>query len=227
MRTLLSPFEVIKYSAAGSSYPLDNIRILIPIYELEFMLSCLGEDFYNAMLKDKNSFEVAKQWVKGTTYNSGDLVIYNGSILECCNSLNSTEPSITNDKWREPDKFKKKSFNALWEYYLRSILAFKVYKEAIPQDTIKSSAKGLVVTAQDQSGAMTAQNKDIEYVLRHIQNQIDIQVNGMKNFITSKHKEFTKDSTKGYDFSTVNFIKEECDNCVESGKVNRRVGFMY
>jgi len=225
MQNLITPFEVVKYSAAGNSYPLDNIRLLIQILEREFMISCIGEDYYNLMLNNVRKFDTAKAWVKATSYSAGDYVIYNGAILESCVSLNNTEPSVINDKWKEPAKFTKKAYNSLWDLYLKNILAFKIYKEAIPHDTIKSGAKGLVVSGADGSGAATATHKDVEYILRHIQNNIDLLVSGLNKYITDQYDLFKTDSTKGFDFSEVKFIKDSCDTCNVPGKRNRRMGF--
>jgi len=226
MPNLLTPFEVVKYSAAGKSYPLDNIRLLIPVFERDFMISCIGEPYYNSMLKDVRKFDTAKLWVKGTSYNASDYVIYNGSILESCKSLNTSEPSITNEDWRIPNKFSKKAFNSLWDNYLRNVLCFKIYKEALPQDTILSGAKGLVVTTADQSGAMTAQAKDIEYILRHIQKHIDLLIDGMKNFIQINNDLYKLDPTKGFDYSEIYFVKEDCEPCNIQGKQNRTIAFL-
>lgn len=226
MPNLLTPFEVIKYSAAGKSYPLDNIRLLIPVFERDFMIGCIGEPYYNLMLKDVRKFDTAKAWINGTSYNTGDYIIYNGSILESCKSTNTTEPSVINENWREPNKFNKKAYNSLWDNYLRNVLCFKIYKEALPQDTFLSGAKGLVITSQDQSGAMTAQSKDVEYILRHIQKHIDLLIEGMKSFIETNCEAYKLDITNGFDYSEIYFVKEDCNPCNIQGKHNRSIAFL-
>lgn len=223
--SLISPFEVIKYSGAGPSYPVDNIRLLIPIYERDFLIGCIGDTYYNLLLKDVRKFETATVYVKNQSYTAGDYVIYNGAILESCISLNTTEPSVINDKWKEPSKFTKKAYNGLWDNYLRNILAFVIYKEAIPYDTIKSGAKGLIVSESDQSGATTADSRTIEYVLRHKQKHIDLLISGLKKYITDQYELFKADSSKGADYSEVSFIKDSCENC-NGGVQNRRIGFI-
>lgn len=226
IKTLLTPFEVIKNSPAGNQYPLDDIRQLIPVIERDFMKNCLGLDYYDLLLKNCKTYETATIWKAGT-YTSGQVVIYNGSLLESCVISNTTEPSIGNDKWKEVDKFTKKEYNKLWEVHLKSVLCYKIYKESIPYATIKSNAKGLTINAQDQSGNMTATSKDIDFVCRTIQNQIDIMMSSMKDFIIDEHDKWKKDNTKGIDFSNVNFIKEDCSDCIVPGKHNRRVFFRY
>ncbi|NOT37204.1 MAG: hypothetical protein HOP11_07480, partial [Saprospiraceae bacterium] len=195
MKTLLTPFEVIKYSQAGNSFPLDNVRRLIPVIEIDFMDYCFGLDYYNLLLRNVKTYEKAVIWKAGT-YNSGDVVIYNGSLLESCNSANSTEPSVLNDKWKEVEKFTKKEYNKLWETHIRDVLSNKIYKESVPFATIQSGAKGLTVNAQDQSGNMTAPAKDIDFLCRTIQNQIDMMMNNMKRFIITQNDEYKKDNTK-------------------------------
>lgn len=224
-KSILTPFEVRKYSPAGAHYPLDNIRLMMDIIEYDFFSKCLGLDIYEAMKKDFRVWDQATLWDSEITYKSGDFTIYDGAVLESEASNNTTEPGPDNEKWKEAAKFKKKNFNALWEYHLQRILAFDIYKRTLTYDTIKSGAKGLNVSAADQSGAMTAPVKDIEYTKSSIQRDIDTMVGSMKKWIVDQHELFTDDATKGYDFSLVGFISEDCNPCIVPGPINRRFGF--
>jgi hypothetical protein len=224
--SIITPYEVKKYSPAGAGYPLDNINLFKDSIERDFFMNCIGEDYYNLMLKDARRFETATIWNKTTSYNSGDHVIYQGQILESCQSLNvNSEPIYGNDKWQEAAKFSKKAYNAIWNTYLNSIIAFKIYKECIPFDTIKSDAKGLQVFGQDGSGAMTANKYDVDFLQKRIQNQIDLLVDGFKKYVIAQYELFKVDPKTGYDFSLMMFV-EDCEKCIVQSKSNRRVSFL-
>lgn len=224
--SIITAYEVKKYSPAGASYPSDNINLFKDSIERDFFLNCIGEDYYNLMLRDARRFETATIWNKATTYNSGDYVIYQGQILTSNQSLNvNSEPVYGNTKWSEAVKFRKPAFNAIWDNYLASIIAFKIYKECIPFDTIKSDAKGLTVSAQDQSGAVTANKYDLDFIQKRTQNQIDLLVDGFKKYVIAQNELFKVDPKTGHDFSLMMFV-EDCEKCIVQGKSNRRVSFL-
>lgn len=224
--SIITPYEVKKYSPAGASYPMDNINLFKDSIERDFFMNCIGEDYYTLMLKDARRFETATMWNKTTSYNSGDYVIHQGAILESCQSLNvNSEPSFTNDKWKVASKFRKPSYNAIWDQYLASIIAFKIYKECIPFDTIKSDAKGLVVFGQDATGATGANKYDLDFLQKRAQNQIDLLVDGFKKYVIAQYELYKVDPKTGHDFSLMMFV-EDCEKCIVQGKTNRRVGFL-
>ncbi|HNC36749.1 MAG TPA: hypothetical protein PLD32_09290 [Saprospiraceae bacterium] len=224
MKTIISPLEVRAYSPADRSYPLDNIRVLLPATERTVFSSALGSDFYDKMLKDTRDFSKATIWEQGE-YKAGDFVIYDGVIFESCSTANTSEPEFTNEKWKIADKFRKKEFNQLYENHLRAVLAFAVYKAALPMDTIRSSAKGLSVSASDQSGSVTASAKDIDYVQRSIQQQLDQMIDQMVCWIIEQNELYKTDPTKGLDFSTCNVIKLD-EEVTLTGNGGRRIAFL-
>mgnify|MGYP000845371710 CR=1 FL=1 len=224
MKTLISPLEVRAYSPADRNYPLDMIRVVLPSTERTIFSNALGSDYYDIMLKDSRDFSKATIWEEGE-YKSGEFVIYDGLIFESCSTANTTEPGFGNDKWKVADKFAKKAFNQLYENHLRAVLAFSVYKAALPLDTIRSSAKGLTISAQDQSGSVTAQTKDIDYIQRSIQQQIDQMVDQMICWIIQQNEAYKTDSTKGLDFSACNVISLDEDvTLADNGQ--RRIAFL-
>jgi len=224
--SIITAYEVKKYSPAGAGYPLDNINLFKDSIERDFFMNCIGDDYYNLMLKDARRFETATAWNKTTSYNSGDYVIYQGSILESCQSLNvNSEPVFDNNKWKQAVKFRHKAYNAIWDNYLASIIAFKIYKECIPFDTIKSDAKGLVVFGQDATGATGANKYDLDFLQKRIQNQIDLLVDGFKKYAIAQYELFKADPSTGHDFSLMMFV-EDCEKCVVQGKTNRRIGLL-
>lgn len=226
MKTIITPFEVKASSTAGRNYPLDNIRVLLPITERDFIYSTLGSDFYDDLLKNRRDFKTAQLWDKTKTYTGGDLVIYEFCVFESKDINNTSEPSTINEKWVIADKFTKKAYNLLYDMFLKNILAFKVYKEALPLDTIKSDAKGLTITGQDQAGTQTALSKDIDFVQRNIQSQIDRLVEHMICWIKEQHELWKADNTKGLDFSKAKIIKTE-EEVTELGTGGRRIGFLH
>lgn len=224
-KTLLTPLEVRAYSPADRTYPLDNIRVILPSVEMDIFSSALGGDFYTSMLKDVRDVSAAIIWKRGDEYKSGALVIYDGLIFESCSSVNMTEPGFGNEKWKVAPKFNKKAFNALYDNHLRSVVSFAVYKAALPLDTIKSSAKGLTISGADQSGSMTAQVKDIDYVQRSIQKQLDLMIEQMVCWMVEQNETFKTDNTKGLDFSACNIIKVE-DPITLTNNDRRKIAFL-
>ena len=191
---------------------------------MDVFSSALGSDFYTSMLKDVRDVSLATIWERGEEYKSGAFVIYDGLIFESCSSVNTTEPGFGNDKWKVAPKFNKKAFNALYDNHLRAVISFAVYKAALPLDTIKSSAKGLTVSTQDSSGSMTAQTKDIDYVQRSIQKQLDMMIEQMVCWMIEQNETYKLDNSKGLDFSACNIIKVE-DPITLTNNQQRKIAF--
>lgn len=226
MPSLISNFEILSSCPAGPQYPLSNINLLRETTEATFLNDFLGSDFYSLMLKDAIDYTKVKSWEQ-KTYSSGEIVFYNYSILKSTVSLNDLEPSATNDNWKIAPKFNKEIYSKIWNPYLKNIIAFTVYKKCAPLDTIQSGANGLTVKSNDgNAGFVTASKTDQENYLRHLGNLINDMTNELKKYIIEQNNLYLSDNTKGYDYSLINFIKDETKGNIQRPN-RRRIKYRY
>lgn len=226
MHSLISNFEVINSSPAGPQYPLSNINLLRVTTEKTFLNDFLGEEFYQLMLTNAIDYSRVKAWEQ-KSYSSGELVWYNFSVLKSMVSLNTTEPSYSNNDWVLADKFRKKDYAAIWEPYLKNIIACTIYKKCVPLDTVMSGANGLTVKVNDgNSGNVTASKQDQENYLRHLGNVINDMTNELKKYIIEQNELYLSDNTKGFDYSKISFCKDESIGNIQRPQ-RRRIKFRY
>lgn len=215
MSSLISNFEIINSSPAGPQYPLSNINLLRETTEATFLNDFLGSEFYQLMLADAINYSKVKAWEQ-RNYTSGEMVFYNYSILKSTVSLNDSEPSYANENWKLAPKFNTEDYAAIWNPYLKNILAFTIYKKAVPFDTIMSGANGLMVKSTDgNAGCVTVSKNDQENYLRHLGSLINDMTNELKKYIIDQNNLYLSDKTKGYDYSLVAFIKDETKGNIE------------
>ena len=231
METLISSYEVVKYSFAEREYSTQHICNLIKHVEKSVFSNCLGDDFYDMLISNSTKYDKAELWSKKKTYSQGDIVIYCGCFFESLINSNNEIPETEN--WFEPVKFENSCYQKLWECFLREILAQSIYKESIPFETMKGSAKGLMVFAPDDTGATTASMTNIRFVMDRITKLVDESTNLMVKWINSQHELWECGQNQipkveqGCNFSMVKFIKDKCNPCTINNKAKRRISWAF
>ena len=233
METLVSSFEVIKYSFAKKEYSTDAICNLIKTVEKNVFNKCLGDEFYDYLLSNVNTFDAATLWSKKKTYGKDDLVIFCGCIFESVIDENNDDPSDSTN-WIQPVKFNDMCLRKLWECYLREIICQSVYSESLVFETIQGTAKGLISLDTDNTGVKSASVQMIRLTQEKITSIVENAIDGMIKWIKEQHHQWecTKDDPdplkrKGCDFSLVKFISDKCKECTIDTKGKRRIAWAY
>lgn len=119
-------------------------KYILPVEILFF--NSLSNDFYQCLLDDlKLEYCNAPEFVPGTEYEAGMIVIYDGQLW--CADEKTCEPPACG--WTKKGKFTTDCYNELWECFLGEILTGLVIKRATVGLTIKLSPKGLAKMSGD------------------------------------------------------------------------------
>lgn len=154
MSNLITAFEVKRHSPAGKDYPEANICLLLPQIEEEVMRTCLGVEMYD-WLKSKLTPYPANvgAYDPSVEYGLCEVVIRFGCLFKSKVACNRTDPAELDNDWEDVKKFTDTCANNLWERYLRTLLALRIYDAVITYDTIRSSSGGLIVHVNEGLGA--------------------------------------------------------------------------
>ena len=79
--SLLTPYEVIKYSPVRRDYPTAYICQLLEDIELKLMNECFGYDFYMLMIEDLIVYSNVPKYTNGIMYQINDKVLLDGCIF--------------------------------------------------------------------------------------------------------------------------------------------------
>lgn len=154
MANLITPFEVKRFSPAGKDYPEANICLLLPQVEEEVMYACLGAEMYDWLKSKLTPYpEGAVAYDHSVEYGLDDVVIRFGCLFKSKVECNRTDPAELDNDWEAVKKFTDTCANELWERYLRTLLALRIYDAVITYDTIRSSSGGLIVHVNEGLGA--------------------------------------------------------------------------
>lgn len=157
--SLITPFEVLKYSTAGFDYPTRQFCELIPQIEQEFARDCLGQDFYDYLVSKLTPVPTGVlEYDKTLTYAIGDKVIRNGCMFVSLTAGNTTDPLSETGDWEAFARFTDAASNQFWKDYLRRLLALKVFMSSLLPTTWRAGNTGVVIAAGDSAG-MRAGNK--------------------------------------------------------------------
>ena len=160
--SLITAYEVLKYSTAGKDYPTGQFCEIIPQVEEEFARECLGQDLYDHMVDSMAEYpETATEWEDCTVYDTGDVVVRNGSLFVSLSDGNRTDPLVETGDWEAFERFTTTGTQLLWTRYLRRILALKVFMASRFDVTWRSGAGGVVVAMGDSAGFRAANKAEI------------------------------------------------------------------
>lgn len=170
---MITAFQVLTRSGAPREYPTALFCQLIPQIEQEFVRVCLGSELWD-YLKTKLTPvpENVVQWNKSDIYMEGDTVDYYGTLFTSENDNNAIEPGYSTD-WTEFQMFTNAACNFLWETYLVSILAMKVYDATLTRSTLRINSGGVTVNTGDAAGFRTGNMAELQRVRGDIQKDIE------------------------------------------------------
>jgi hypothetical protein len=213
--SLITAFEVGKYSGAGPGYPTTLFCSLIPQIEQEFVRECLGTTTWNYLVSKLQAIPTgATEWQTCDIYQTGTLVIYFGCLYTSTANNNATVPGEDGADWEPFDKFTDEACNTLWVTYLRYLLAMKVYEPTITRATWRTNAGGAVINAADNSGMRAANKAELSTIRGDIKRDIE---------------RVTTNMIEWFRINTDNGIPTPyicaAGNCQTKGANNRRWGF--
>lgn len=227
--SIITAYEAVRFSVVGREYPEATPGKLKDDIESGFFSECLGEDLYDLMVADKKSYNTATVWSAGATYAAAAFVIYKDTVFESkvAGNINHNPGSdVVETYWKPASKFTDTHYEELYTKYLRGIISNKIIKQTLAFDTMQIAGKGLTVQYQpDQTGVATADTKTIEYSLRNIQSVIDKKIELMKAWLIKDYKKWKDDTSTGYDWSVIPFVKSECEDCKTPQSSRRQMGF--
>lgn len=152
--TLITAQEVVELSASTNhSYIADRCNFIVGIEE-GFFNSCLGWDFYEALLADKYVYRQnantgageinIAHFQEGANYLAGAHVEYEGTIFRALVNITGANSVNNPAHWVKADKFKTAANQYLWDRYLGKILAFSVTNTSVMYRLLKDTPKGLL-----------------------------------------------------------------------------------
>lgn len=153
-RTLITAWEVVRYSPESDHFPTAYVEPHIYPKEQTLRRTFLGKDFYDALIADQIDYGTPDEWSKSATYASGDYVNYFGATLVSLTGSNTVQPCDDPDNvyWGIPDKFETSCYQSLWELYLRQYLAYYVIAAPLEYTTYPSGGKGVTEWVDDGGG---------------------------------------------------------------------------
>ena len=155
--SLITAYEVLKYSTAGKDYPTGQFCEIIPQVEEEFARECLGQDLYDFMVEKLTPYPTtAEEWEDCTVYSVDDVAIRNGCLFVSLEDGNRTDPLNETGEWEAFERFTTTGTNLLWTKYLRRILALKVFSQSRVDVTWRSGAGGVAIGMGDSAGFRSA-----------------------------------------------------------------------
>lgn len=226
MSSIITTYEVLKYSIAEREYPKDKIERYKELVELSYFRSVLGKDFYDAIKAVVVDWSLIEEWEEGS-YSQNDKVFWNGDVYNSKVNTNTEEPSLTATNWELAKKISTTELDFLWKTYLGQIIANKIILHTAILDTYRATGKGLGVSTEDSSNFNALSDKEVSAWYRQTQNLVDIMQGEMIEYIKDQYKKFTEDPGTGYDYSEVIFI-EDCSIEKQNGNPsNRTFNFRY
>lgn len=186
--SLITNYEVLSGSSASFDYPTHTFCMLIPQYEQALTRECLGQDLYDFMVSKLTPYpEVVTEWDSSAVYSEGDMVVRNYVTYESTADSNDTDPLTAGSDWALFVKFTHAGANELWNGYLKSIIAMRVYNASLPLTTYRSGAGGMVVNSGDSSGFRSANKAEMLTANMHHEGLIQLYTTNMVQWLKDNY----------------------------------------
>jgi len=210
-QTLITAWEVVKYSPEADNTPTANVQPHIFQKEQAFARKVLGDDFYQLLIADLVDHGDVNAWDKSATYNTGDVVEYYGLTLKSLQDANTINPceDTGGTWWAETQKFTTPCFESLWVLYLRRYLAFLIMADALEYTTYPSGARGVSERFDEALGVKSASWQIFAARKQRLLQDAGEILENMKSYMVKQHELWKEDNTTGCDFSKAGFVA--CD----------------
>lgn len=205
MKTILTAWEVIKYSFVADHFPPNYVEKAISMEEQDFALSCLGWDAYEAMLADIADFGTVEEWNGSNTYAADDLAVFYGTVLKSLINGNTVIPSTDTAgvAWVEVDKFTTAKYQKLYEEHLRQYLAYKIAASSLDYSTYQSGGRGVIETFDENANTRTASKAIFIGIKQKAKADTDKMLYQMQEFIKRNETDYS-------DFRIFESCNESC-----------------
>lgn len=191
MATLITAYEVVKYSPVRFDYPTATICTAIKNKELSLFRDCLGTDFYNLLLADVINYHNIPEYNIYTRYTTGDIVFYDGTLFVALQGAPPSTPLEDDSSWAIAPKFTTTKYQVLWDDYLKYYLAYMIIHSTINYSTFQAGSMGLVLIKNyTEQGQSTVGLKELWNWKSNIkQDAVDFLEN-MKAFISDNIEDY-------------------------------------
>lgn len=216
--TLMTAWEVIKYSPLSDKYPPGDVEPHIFRTEQSFKRVTFGT-FYDTLKADLVDYGKLNDWDTTATYALNDYVIYYGTVLQSLTASNTVDPCEDDGAaWQQAKKFNTDCYNNLWtDGSLRDYLAFVIAQKSNAYTTYQLNAKGTTTHFSDETGTKTATRGEYG----HIRGQLSVDIDeSYENLIC--YMEDNCDTCTA--FSTAKVMQKYCNN-VKQPRRGRRFLF--
>ena len=202
----ITPWEVVKYSPLEKEFPGDKVASVLEHTEMEALNRFFGNDFREVLQLDlKLDSNVYLEYVLGNTYAANSKVIYEGLRYVSNVSTNKIPGSFPDPDWVVYEIFTEPKYNDLWIKYLRKALAFEIAEPAVTFATFKAKGNGLMTFADQNTGAVTANQSVYGIFKKGLQEQKDKIITLMEQWVREAHD--TYDNPNESVFKEVSFLK--------------------
>lgn len=181
--TLMTAREVIESSPVKETFPDLYVCDQLSLRERETFRRYLTMELYDQMLNDLVTYEGSEPYSLSTTYQTGDIVIYEASYYVSLKDDNKKTPDNISF-WRKADKFNAECYNKLWCRGLKTFLAFRIILPALRYATYQAGAKGVVIHMEHgETHEKTADHRAFEQYLRQIESDSEIMLSDIMDYM--------------------------------------------
>lgn len=174
--------EILKWTPALRTLNRDIWCQSIEVVENDLFLDCLGHDFRDRLINERNDFTCVKLYSDANIYQRGDLV-ESDSIIYMSLKNNNDKFLSDSDYWQLADYFGSDIFNSLWKTGMARWICMSIYNHNLTYTTYHSGGKGLIKHFED-SGQRTVDSKEFYTYKRQVEGDIRMAHRVMMNFIS-------------------------------------------
>ena len=178
---LTTEAEILKWTPALRTLNRDIWCQSIEVVENDLFLDCLGYDFRDILIENRNDFSGVKLYSDAETYALNDLVESDSIVYKSLKANNNKFLSNT-DWWEKADFFCEEIYNKLWHGGMARWICMSIYNHNLTYTTYHSGGKGLIKHFED-SGQRTVDSKEFYTYKRQVEGDIRMAHRVMMNFI--------------------------------------------
>ena len=199
MTSLLTTSEAVTYGNGSAHLAPDRVTAQIPVQEERLFNERFGWDFYDRLQADRITYglraagqaPIIAPTVRTFFYHDpvrtdfvfGDYVLARDQVFEVLRPVDVVGIEVSNtDYYRLAPKFHTACYQALWERYLRGILAVAVTRAAIVPSTFQVTSRGGVKQYEEgKSKSLTV--GEVAVLKADYQAQIEDTIDNTERFI--------------------------------------------